>query len=83
MVSNTYCVAFLFSFSSSCAPHVVNFSGYSICIAPSILSYVFLIKEIILYLIVIQLSVFQQNSVYVVCKITIFIAFHKYFNVIQ
>ena len=53
------------------------------CIAPSIFSYVFLIKEIILYLIVIQLSVFQQNSVYVVCKITIFIAFHKYFNVMQ
>ena len=29
VVSNTYCVVFLFCFSSSCVPYVVSFSGLS------------------------------------------------------
>jgi hypothetical protein len=29
VVSNTYCVVFLFCFSSSCVPDVVSFSGLS------------------------------------------------------
>ena len=34
VVSNTYCVLFLFYFSSTCVPYVVSFSGLSILIAP-------------------------------------------------
>jgi hypothetical protein len=34
MVPNTYCVVFLLSFSSSCVPYVVSFSGLSICNCP-------------------------------------------------
>jgi len=30
VVSNTYCVVFLFCFSSSCVPYVASFSGLSI-----------------------------------------------------
>jgi hypothetical protein len=30
VVSNTYCVVFLFCLSSSCVPYVVSFSGLSI-----------------------------------------------------
>jgi len=33
-VSNTYCVVFLFSFSSSCVPYVANFSRLSISDRP-------------------------------------------------
>ena len=29
VVSNTYCVVFLFCFSSSCVPYDANFSGFS------------------------------------------------------
>jgi hypothetical protein len=29
VVSNTYCVVFLFCFSSSCVPSVASFSGLS------------------------------------------------------
>jgi hypothetical protein len=38
VVSNTYCVVFLFCFSSSCVPYIASFSGLSILIAPSVFS---------------------------------------------
>jgi hypothetical protein len=41
VVSNTYCVLFLFYFSSTCVPYVVSFSGLSILIAPFIFSDVY------------------------------------------
>jgi hypothetical protein len=34
VVSNTYCVVFLFCFSSSCVPYAASFSGLSICNCP-------------------------------------------------
>jgi hypothetical protein len=34
VVSNTYCVVFLFCFSSSCVPDVASFSGLSIFDCP-------------------------------------------------
>ena len=36
MGAHTYCVVFLFSFSSSCVTCVASFSELSICIAPSL-----------------------------------------------
>jgi hypothetical protein len=39
---NTYCALFLFSFSSSCVPYVVNYSGLSFLIAPSVFSNVYM-----------------------------------------
>ena len=33
-VSNTYCVVFLFCFSSSCVPYVASFSGLSLFLLP-------------------------------------------------
>jgi len=38
VVSNTYCVVFLFCFSSSCVPYVASFSGLSIVDYPSVFS---------------------------------------------
>jgi hypothetical protein len=43
VVSNTYCVVFLFCLSSLCVPYVVSFSGLSICIASSVFSNVYLL----------------------------------------
>ena len=37
-MSNTYCVVFLFCFSSPCVPYVTSFSGLSILIVPSVFS---------------------------------------------
>ena len=34
VVSNTYCLVFLFCFSSSCVPYVADFSGFSIFDCP-------------------------------------------------
>jgi hypothetical protein len=34
LLSNTYCVVFLFCFSSSCVPYVAGFSGLSIFDCP-------------------------------------------------
>ena len=42
VVSNTYCVVFLFCFSSCCVPCVASFSGLYILIAPSVFSNVYL-----------------------------------------
>ena len=42
VVSNTYCVVFLFCLSSSCVLDVASFSGSSIFIAPSVFSNVYL-----------------------------------------
>ena len=36
VVSNIYCVVFLFCFYSSCVSYVVSFSGLFILIAPSV-----------------------------------------------
>jgi hypothetical protein len=41
VVSNTYCVVFLFCFSSSCVLYVDSFSGISILVAPSVFSSVY------------------------------------------
>ena len=41
MVSNTYCVVFLFCFSSSCVPYVTSFSGLSIFDCRSVFSNVY------------------------------------------
>ena len=41
-MSCTYCVVFLFCFSSTCVPCVSSFSGLSNCIAPSVFSNVYL-----------------------------------------
>ena len=41
VMSNTYCVVFLFCFSSSCVPYVVNVSGLSIIDCPSVFSNVY------------------------------------------
>jgi hypothetical protein len=39
VVSNTYCVLFLFCFSSSCVPYVVSFSGlFLFCFSSSCVS---------------------------------------------
>ena len=46
VMSNTYCVVFLFCFSSSCVHYVVSFSGISICYCPSVFSYVYLLELI-------------------------------------
>ena len=42
VVSNIYCVVFLFCLSSSCEPYVASFSGLSFLIAPSVFSNVYL-----------------------------------------
>ena len=42
VVSNTYCVVFLFCFSSSCVPYVASFSRFPILIVPSLFSNVYL-----------------------------------------
>ena len=41
-MSNTYCVVFLFSFSSHCVHYVASFSGVSFFIFPSVFSNVYL-----------------------------------------
>jgi hypothetical protein len=41
LVSNTYCVVFLFCLSSSCAPYVANVSGLSIFDCPFVLFLIF------------------------------------------
>ena len=41
VVSNTYCVVFLFCFSSSCVPNVAIFSGLGIFDCPSVFHMVF------------------------------------------
>ena len=38
MVSITYCVLFLFCFTSACVPYITSFSGLSIFIASSVFS---------------------------------------------
>ena len=45
VVSNIYCVVFLFCFSSSCVSYVVIFSGLSTLIAPSVFSNVFYLSQ--------------------------------------
>jgi hypothetical protein len=42
VVSNTYCVVFLFCFSSSCLPYVARFSGLPILISPLVFFNVYL-----------------------------------------
>jgi hypothetical protein len=42
VVSNTYCVVFLFCLSSSYVPYAANFSGLSIFDCPSVFSNVYL-----------------------------------------
>ena len=43
VVSNTYCVVFLFCFSSSYVPYVASFLDYPFLIAPLVFSHVYLI----------------------------------------
>ena len=43
MASNAYCVVILLCLSLSCVPYVASFSGFSILIAPSVFSNVYII----------------------------------------
>ena len=45
VVSNTYCVVFLFCFSSSCVPYIASFSGFPFLIIPSVFSNVYFLKD--------------------------------------
>ena len=56
VVSNTYCVVFLFCFSSSCVPYVASFSGLSIFSLPLRYSptFIYKIKKIFVIAWVIQ-----------------------------
>ena len=49
MVSNTYCVVFLFCLSSSCVPYIASFSGLSILIASSVFSNIYYGKRCVCY----------------------------------
>ena len=42
MMSNIYCIVFLFCFSLSCVSYIASFSGLSILIDPSVFSHVYL-----------------------------------------
>jgi hypothetical protein len=47
VLSNTYCVVFLFCLSSSCVPYVASFSGLPILVAPSVFSNVYMLSSYI------------------------------------
>ena len=49
VVSNTYCVVFLFCFSSSCVPNVANSLECLFLIAPSVFSNIYLLKLLFNY----------------------------------
>ena len=55
VVSNTYCVVFLFCFSSSCGSYVASFSGFFLLIALSVFSNVFYMLSCILMMVFVKL----------------------------
>ena len=75
MVSNTYCVVFLFCFSSSRIPYVASFSDCPFLIAPSIFSNVY-----IRYISVFVLYIFVFFIIYVkyIFHIILFIGTYSY-----
>ena len=60
VVSNTYCVVFLFCFSSSCVPYVVSISGLSILVFSNVY---LVIKNIIRSIIIIVIVLYQLLQV--------------------
>ena len=45
VVSNTYCIVFLFCFPPSCVPYIASFSGCPFFIAPSVFSNIYLLLK--------------------------------------
>ena len=69
MVSNIYCVVFLFSFSSSCVNYVASFSGLSILLLPLRYSLTLIIYFITRSLKYAGLSVILNKITYLFCLI--------------